>query len=348
MDRLRKNIIDLFKQNGFKITISINLTSTDFLDIKFDLLSNKFSPYKKPNDVPVYVHRGSNHPVNILKQLPKMTGERLSNLSSSKDEFDKAASEYKEVLARSGFKENLSYAPKTQRNRRQRQRKILWYNPPFDLQVKTDIGRTFLRLIDTNFPPQHRLHKIINRNTVKISYSCMPNMAAHIASHNKNIIEKFRKDPAPVQRTCNCQQPNNCPLDGNCLQEAVVYRADITPETDGKQFYIGLTERPFKGRWSDHCTSFQYPKYRNKSKLSGFVWKMKDKRQRYNIKWSIIKRSNPYKAGSKRCNLCLWEKYHILKGNRDNMINKKDELISKCRHVDKFMLKNFKDRGGQN
>ena len=27
-------------------------------------------------------------------------------------------------------------------------------------------------IIDTNFPPENKLHNIFNRNTVKVSYSC--------------------------------------------------------------------------------------------------------------------------------------------------------------------------------
>ena len=54
---------------------------TDFLDINLELDNDKFYPYRKPNDTPLYVHRESNHPLNILKQLLKMTSEPLSNLS---------------------------------------------------------------------------------------------------------------------------------------------------------------------------------------------------------------------------------------------------------------------------
>ena len=38
---------------------------TDFLDIYLDLENDKFCPYRKPNDTPLYVHCESNHPLNI-------------------------------------------------------------------------------------------------------------------------------------------------------------------------------------------------------------------------------------------------------------------------------------------
>ena len=232
MDRLRKHIIDLFKRYGFQITIQINLKVTDFLDVYLDLENDKYHPYHKPNDTPLYVHRDSNHPLNILKQLPKMTSERLSNQSCNENEFNKVSDNYQKVLSNSGFKDKLNYNPSNQNNKRQRSRKIIWYNPPFDLQVKTNIGKTFLQLLDTNFPPHHKLYKILNRNTVKISYSCMPNVASQISTHNRNIIKKFKNKEHPNPKTCNCKRAENCPLNGNCIQSAVIYQANVNPESD--------------------------------------------------------------------------------------------------------------------
>ena len=82
-----------------------------------------------------------------------MTSERLSNLSFNEDEFIKASGEYKNVLKKSGFKDKFIYIPCNQRNRRQRNRKIIWYNPPFDFQVEANIGKTFFHLLDKIFHP---------------------------------------------------------------------------------------------------------------------------------------------------------------------------------------------------
>ena len=117
MDRLRKNI-DFFKQHGFQIAIEINLKITDFLEIYLYLENDNFYPYRKPNNTPLCVHRESNHSLNILKQLLKMTSEQLSNLSCNEDEFIKASGEYQNVLKNSGFKGKLIYTPYNQRNRR--------------------------------------------------------------------------------------------------------------------------------------------------------------------------------------------------------------------------------------
>ena len=46
---------------------------------------------------------------------------------------------------------------------------------------------------------------------------------------------------------------------------------------------------------------------------------------------------------TKKCRLCLQEKFEILAyPNPDELLNKRSELVSKCRHVNKFLLANYK------
>ena len=73
MDRIRKDIIALFKSEGLSITIDTNLIETDFLDVSFNLEMDKFFPYRKPSNTLLYIHSESNHPPSIIKQLPSMT-----------------------------------------------------------------------------------------------------------------------------------------------------------------------------------------------------------------------------------------------------------------------------------
>ena len=41
--------------------------------------------------------------------------------------------------------------------------------------VMRNVGYRFLTLVDKHFPKENKLRKIFNRNTIKISYSCMNN-----------------------------------------------------------------------------------------------------------------------------------------------------------------------------
>ena len=90
LDEMRKKIIGLFKEEGLTITIDTILIKTDFLDMTFNLSTGKLFPFRKPNNVPLYINVKSNHPSTIIKDLPKTINERLSELSCNKDEFYKA------------------------------------------------------------------------------------------------------------------------------------------------------------------------------------------------------------------------------------------------------------------
>ena len=55
VDRLRKDIISSFKDEGPFITIDTNLIETDFLDVSFNLNTGKYFPCKKPSNTPLYI-----------------------------------------------------------------------------------------------------------------------------------------------------------------------------------------------------------------------------------------------------------------------------------------------------
>ena len=74
LDRKRKKIIEIFKKYGSAITIKTNLLVVTFLDIQFNLLNGTFKPYRKLNNDPIFVHKSSNHPPQVLKKLPKSIG----------------------------------------------------------------------------------------------------------------------------------------------------------------------------------------------------------------------------------------------------------------------------------
>ena len=113
---------------------------------------------------------------------------------------------YQKALDNSGYKHLLTFSSniptQTSNSKRKiRKRDIIWYNPPFSKNISTNIGRTFPKLLDAEFTEEHVLHKIFNRNTIKISYSCMPNLKQNIDSHNKSILHKKIVPP----RSCNCR-----------------------------------------------------------------------------------------------------------------------------------------------
>ena len=185
-ERLKKLIVKTFKSCGLRITIECNIQQANFLDVTFNLSNGKYWPYRKPNDIPLYIHRESNHPPTIIKELPLIIEKRMSSISCDENEFRKAIDEYSIALKSSGFNHELKYSE--QRRTVQRRRNAIWFNPPFNARVKTDIGKRFLALVKSHFPPQHKYSKIFNRNTIKLSYSCTPSMASIISSHNRKAL----------------------------------------------------------------------------------------------------------------------------------------------------------------
>ena len=301
---MKKDIIKIFKTLNLNITAETNIKSTDFLDIYLDLKSGKYKPYHKPNDTPLYVHAKSNHPPAIIKRIPEMIERRISKLSYDENEFNQAKKYYECALKKSGYDTILNYIhpPSSMPSCSQRKRNILWFNPPFSKNVRTNVGRAFLMLIDKHFPKHHKLRKVFNRNNVKVSYSCMPSMERVIDGHNSCILRKNRKEEESKMK-CNCKKPETCPLNNECLTKSIVYKATVTTDKCEK-FYYGLVEGDFKKRWSNHQTSFKNTRYEHSTALSAYIWKLKDKNVDYTVKWEIAKKSAPFLNGCRTCNLC--------------------------------------------
>ena len=128
-------------------------------------------------------------------------------------------------------------------NTKNRKRNIIWFNPSFSLNVSTNIGKKSFSLLGKHFPKTHQLHKLFNRNNVKVSYSSLPNFKSVINGHNKNILNEQEK-PSP----CNCRDKTSCPLKESCQHKNLVYSCKVsTPDLkQNHPHYIGLTEHTFK------------------------------------------------------------------------------------------------------
>ena len=165
-----------------------NLVEVNFLDVTFNLRNGSYRPYKKPNDELKYINVLSNHPPQILKQLTTTIGDRLSRNSSSELIFNESKHQYEDALSKSGFKTELTYKDSTAPTTKKmisRKRKIIWFNPLYNQNVLTNIAKIFLKLVDKHTQSTNRLHKIFNRNSIKVRYSCMSNVQQLIKNHPK-------------------------------------------------------------------------------------------------------------------------------------------------------------------
>ena len=88
-----------FKKYGLEITIEYNKKVVDFLDVTLNFKDGTYKPYQKPDIKVSYINGQSNHPPNIIKQLPKTIEQRLSNNSSNERIFNEAAQLYEKALS---------------------------------------------------------------------------------------------------------------------------------------------------------------------------------------------------------------------------------------------------------
>ena len=86
-------------------------------------------------------------------------------------------------------------------------------------------------------------------------------------------------------------------------------RASFICMTGTTETYVGLTATDFKTRWRNHQMSFKHEKRRNDTELSKYLWKLKEKKEGYSISWKIIAKAKAYSNTTKRCNLCITEKF---------------------------------------
>ena len=189
IERTRKVIVRVFKECRLSITTKVNLKVVNFLDIHLDLINGSYRPYRKLNGNLTYNDINSNYPPSIKKQIPISISKRISKLSSNEEIFNNNIRTYCDGFKRCRFQEkpvSISETPfdPHANKRRKCRRQIIGFNPPYTLNVKTNIGEVFLNLLHKHSPLTHLFHKIFNKSTVRIIYSCMSNMNSIISVHN--------------------------------------------------------------------------------------------------------------------------------------------------------------------
>ena len=334
----------LFEETGLDITCESNIQKVDYLDVCLNLANSSYSPFRKDNSIPLYIHKESNHSPHVKKGFVKMISDRISDLSSNEDIFNAVAPLYNSALRNSGFNENIKFT-KDRPRRRNRKRKIMFYNPPFHESISTPIGKSFLELIDKWFPEETEINRIFNKQNLKISYSNMPNVDRILKANNKKLLEPEKKLKL---EGCNCHEPQSCPIGNHCQTRSLIYRGDLKYEVtrQGSQIeinkvYFGNSMNTFKERYGVHKSSFTHQRYKESTGLSSFIWKIKGRNLPYRLTFSVVTLAPAYTKESKFCFLCLAEKTSILFSDHFSSLNKRSELIGKCRHRQKQLLLNW-------
>ena len=122
----------------------------------------------------------------------------------------------------------------------------------------------------------------------------------------------------------------------------VIYKCISLTKNNVKKIYLGVSERELKKNWYyNHEQSFRNENYNYSITLSTYLWSIKStsEEQNVNLNWEVMRQAAPYSNISKRCLLCLHEKLAIaLYPYPKELLNKRYEMVSKCRHLNKFLL----------
>ena len=168
-------------------------------------------------------------------------------------------------------------------------------------------------------------------------------MASVIQNQNTSSL----KDPvAPTAKEYNCRPTSsNCRLAEKSLSEGLVYHAQVNKsEINETKNYYGICEKNFKECYINHTTSFRNKIKGKSAQLSQYIWKLKNSRISYDLKWSIAYKAHPYTGDTRKCDLCLTEKLAIIKADPKSLLNTRDEFVSKRRDMNKFTLRFFKKK----
>ena len=119
---------------------------------------------------------------------------------------------------------------------------------------------------------------------------------------------------------------DNCPLDGCCLKQCFIYKAEVYVDNDYKTYY-GAVEGDFKFRYNNHTKSFRNRYYEHATEVSKYIWKLKDLEKTFSLKWSIAAYASSYRCGTRRCDLCITEKYIIARADQKSFLKNRTKFI---------------------
>ena len=155
---------------------------------------------------------------------------------SHKDSFNSSAQIYDQALSHSKYESKLHYLEDSH-PKRNRRRNTIWFNPPYKKNVRTSVGKEFLRLINKHFPQSSNLHKIFNKNNLKVSYSCINNVKRVNCGHNRRVLSNppsihhylLRENASAKMKTSA-----HSLIGKKCMKKDIVYKAEISAKDNGQ------------------------------------------------------------------------------------------------------------------
>ena len=229
-------------------------------------------------------------------------------------------------------------------------------------------------MVKKHFTVKHPLYKILNPRCLKISYCCLPNVKMEITSYNNRILttadaEEPRLCNCRVKEACPLD--GQC-LRENIVYMAEIKAHKDQKQT---RTYIGSAGNSFKERYAGHKSSLTHKSNRESTSLSQWYWNEIEKKEKEDkekeekekqekkkkknkedkeakksrgntpkrkeeinlpeIKWTILQQTRAKYSLKNGCTLCNLERLEISRGNKDKLLNKRNELKRACPHYKK-------------
>ena len=121
---------------------------------------------------------------------------------------------------------------KKKRNRHKRQH---WFNPPHSDNVRTNVAGKFINIVKSQFTPDHVLHNIFNEKTIRVSYSCMPNMSKKVSMHNGKVFQEHMQEQNQNLQNQQNQNLQNQNLQNQNLQNQNLQNQNLQNQNQNKK-----------------------------------------------------------------------------------------------------------------
>ena len=103
--------------------------------------------------------------------------------------------------------------------------------------------------------------------------------------------------------------------------------------------YVWLATN-FKERYRNHAVLLSTLEQKKWNGTLKIFWTLQDSNKPFQIKWKVLKKCKAYSNISKKCNLCLYEKFIIICKKELCSLNRRNELASSCPHRNRYVLQN--------
>ena len=111
VERIKKDLCSIFSEHSLKITTK---NIVNFLNVTLDLTNGKYVPYTKAN-IPLYLHKRSNHPPRSTDNISQSFNNRLSGISYHEDHSSKPYLSIKKPLMTPDINTDSTFQPNLQR-----------------------------------------------------------------------------------------------------------------------------------------------------------------------------------------------------------------------------------------